>query len=183
MKLVKSGNAAGVDGILPEFLKFLGPKCNVWITNFFSTVKSYNVLPKLWRETKVIAILKPGKPENDPKSYRPISLLLVVYKLFERVLLTRIIEQIEKHLPKEQAGFRRGRSCGEQVLSMVTHIENGFQNKLKSGAVFLDLTCAYDTVWKRGFLLKLAKILKCKTSIRLIDNMLSDRKFKVHING
>lgn len=66
----------------------------------------------------------------------------VVYKLFERVLLTRIIEQIENNLPKEQAGFRRGRSCGEQVLSMVTHIENGFQNKLKSGAVFLNLNCA-----------------------------------------
>ncbi|KAL4153411.1 hypothetical protein QTP88_001244 [Uroleucon formosanum] len=183
LKLVKSGKAAGVDGILPDFLKFLGSKGKAWLTNLFSAVKNNNVLPKLWRETKVIAILKPGKPGNDPKSYRPIALLSVVYKLFERVLQTRIIEQIEKNLPKEQAGFRRGRSCGEQVLSMVTHIENGFQSKLKSGAVFIDLTCAYDTVWKRGLLLKLAKILKCKTSIRLIDNMLSDRKFKVHING
>ncbi|KAL4153463.1 hypothetical protein QTP88_001296 [Uroleucon formosanum] len=183
LKLVKSGKAAGVDGILPDFLKFLGPKGKAWLTNLFSAVKNNNVLPKLWRETKVIAILKPGKPGNDPKSYRSIALLSVVYKLFERVLQTRIIEQIEKNLPKEQAGFRRGRSCGEQVLSMVTHIENGFQSKLKSGAVFIDLTCAYDTVWKRGLLLKLAKILKCKTSIRLIDNMLSDRKFKVHING
>jgi len=66
---------------------------------------------------------------------------------------------------------------------MVTHIENGFQNKIKSGAIFLDLTCAYDTVWKRGLLLKLVKILKCETSIRLIDNILSDRKFGVHLNG
>jgi hypothetical protein len=87
------------------------------------------------------------------------------------------------NLPKEQAGFRRGRSCGKQVLLMVTHIENGFKNKQKSGAVFLDLTYAYDTVWKRGLLLKLAKILKYKTSIQLINNMLSDRKFKIHING
>lgn len=46
---------------------------------------------------------KTVKSENDPKSYRPISLLSVVYKLFERVLLTRILEQIEKSLPKEQA--------------------------------------------------------------------------------
>jgi len=66
---------------------------------------------------------------------------------------------------------------------MVRHLENGFQKKIKSGAVFLDLTCAYNTVLKRGLLLKLAKILKCKTSIWLINIILSDRKFTVHLNG
>lgn len=70
-------------------------------------VKNNNVLPKLWREAKVIIILKPGKPKNGPKSYIPTSLLLVVYKLFERVLLTRIQEQIEVNLPKEQVSFRQ----------------------------------------------------------------------------
>jgi len=67
LKLVKNGKAAEIDGILPEFLKFLGPKGNAWITNFFLAVKNNNVLSKLWRETKVIAILKPGKPENYPR--------------------------------------------------------------------------------------------------------------------
>lgn len=45
LKLIKNGKAAGVDGILPEFLKFLGPKGNAWLTNFFSAVKINNVLP------------------------------------------------------------------------------------------------------------------------------------------
>lgn len=89
LKLVKNGKAAGVDGIRPEFLKFLVPKGNAWITNFFTEVKNNNVLPKLWWETKVTAILKPGKPENDPKNYRLISQLSMVYKLFESVLLTQ----------------------------------------------------------------------------------------------
>lgn len=64
------------------------------------------------------------------------------------------------------------------MLSITTFIENEFQKKLKTEAVFLDLICSYDTVWKCGLLLKLAKILKCKTSLLLIDNMLSDRIFK-----
>ena len=127
--------------------------------NFFHTSR-INTLPKLWRQAKVIAILKPGKPGRDPKNYRPISLLSVIYKLFKRVRLKRIQPQVEKALPKEQAGFRQGRSCCEQVLSLVTHVENGLQNRLKSGAVFLDLTSTYDTVWKRGLLLKLAQIFK-----------------------
>lgn len=87
--------------------------------------------------------------------------------------------KIEVTLLKEQAGFRQNRSCCEQVLSMVTHVKNGFQERKKSGAVFLDLTCAYDTVWKRGLLLKLANSLNYKMTVRLIESMLADRKFRV----
>lgn len=146
LSLLKNGKAAGVDRVLPEFIKHLGPKGKLWLTNLFSYVKNTTTSPKVWREAKVIALLKPGKSGNDPKSYRPISLLSVVYKLFERVLLARIQMKIEVTLPKELAGFRQNRSCCEQVLSMVTHVENKFQERKKSGAVFLDLTCAYDTV-------------------------------------
>jgi len=183
LRLLKNDKAAGEDGILPEFLKHMGIEGKFWLARLFASVKNNNTLPKQWRKAKVVAILKPGKPGDNPKSYRPISLLSVVYKLFERVLLVRIQTKIEEHLPAEQAGLRQGRSCSEQVLSLTTFIEKGFQKKLKTGAVFLDLSCAYDTVWKRGLLLKLAKILRCKTSLRLIDNILSDRKFRVHLNG
>jgi hypothetical protein len=86
-------------------------------------------------------------------------------------------------MPKDQAGFVRGRSCSEKVLSLTSHIENRFQNKLTSGTVFLDLSSAYDTVWKSGLLLKLARVLKCKTTIRLLDRILSDRHFKLYFNG
>lgn len=88
----------------------------------FKTKKKFNVQPTLWRETIVIAILKPSKPDN-PKNYRSISLLSFVNKIFERVLLTRIQMRIEEALPAEQAGFRQERCCSEQVLSMNTFIE------------------------------------------------------------
>ena len=80
LRLLKNGKAAGEDGILPEFLKHMGIKGKFWLARLFSTVKNNNTLPKQWREAKVVAILKPGKPDDDPKSYRPISLLSVVYK-------------------------------------------------------------------------------------------------------
>lgn len=51
--------------------------------------------------------------------------------------------------------FRKGRSTGEHVLSLTTYTENGFESKLNTGAVFLDLAATYDTVW--GLLLKLRK--------------------------
>lgn len=68
-------------------------------------------IPKLWREIKVIAIEKPGKPTNDAHNYRSISLLSTVYKVFKKLLLHRLQPIIEKVLPIEQAGFRKNRNC------------------------------------------------------------------------
>jgi len=126
--------------------------------------------------------LKPNNQPTDPKNYRPISLLSSTYKLFERLILARLQPIIEASLPIEQAGFRKNRNCCDQALALATHIENGFQRQKKSSTVFLDLSSAYDTVRKRGLILKLAKTLKCRT-VRLLDNTLSNRKFRVSLGG
>jgi hypothetical protein len=76
-------------------------------------------------------------PDKDPKlaaSYRPISLLSVCYKLLERLVWNRISTTVE-----DQAGFRRSHSTCDQVAALTTYIENGFQQQLKTGTVFLDL--------------------------------------------
>lgn len=127
---IKNRKAAGTDCILPEFLKNLGIKGKTWLANLCTSIVNKCRIHKEWHEAKIIAILKPNKPGNDPKSNRPISLLSVVYNTFERLLLSRFIDKLEKIMPKEQASFVRGRRCSEQVLSLTTHIENGFQNKL-----------------------------------------------------
>ncbi|KAJ8350088.1 hypothetical protein SKAU_G00252180 [Synaphobranchus kaupii] len=88
----------------------------------FGFLSDMGIIPKAWRESKVIAILKPGKPAYDPASYRPISLLCTSYKLFERLLLARISPLVEPVLPREQAGFRPGRSCTDQVIALTTNI-------------------------------------------------------------
>ena len=80
------------------------------------------------------------------------NLLSTCYKLLERFVLHRVSPEVEKLLSPEQAGFQRNRSTCEQAAALTTHIENGFQRKLKTGAVFLDLTAAYDTVWHTGLL-------------------------------
>jgi hypothetical protein len=103
--------AARAYGILPEFFKNLGPRSINWIAKLINKIKNINVLPRLWRETKVIAILKLNKEAMDPKNYHPISLLSTMYKLFERLLLNHLQPLLEESLPVEQAGFRKNRSC------------------------------------------------------------------------
>ena len=84
----------------------------------------------------VIATEKPGKDPRLAESYRPISLLNTCYKLLERLVLHRVSPEVEKLLSPEQAGFRRNRSTCEQVAALTTHVENGFQRQLKTGAVW-----------------------------------------------
>ena len=77
-------------------------------------------------------------------------MLCVPYKILERLIYARVEPLIDPLLPREQAGFRRGRSTVYQVTLLTQSIENAFEAKKKAGAVFIDLTAAYNTVWHRG---------------------------------
>ena len=134
----------------------------------------------MWRRAKVIAISKPGKDPSLAANYRPISLLSITYKLFERILLSRISPLAEDLLSSDQAGFRPQRSTCDQVSALSTYIENGFERNLKTGAVFLDLTAAYDTVWHTGLLVKLAQHLPFWW-VQTIKLLLHNRRFRVHL--
>ena len=59
-------------------------------------------------------------------------------------------------------------------------VENGYQRRDKTGVVFLDLTAAYDTVWHKGLLVKLSKVLPC-WAVSVIELLLGQRRFRVHM--
>lgn len=182
IKSLKNRKAAGFDGVFPEFFKNLGSFSTKWLLTFFNDIFVSGNIPNDFRKTKVIAVLKPGKPEDNPSSYRPISLLSVGYKLLEKLLYNRLMPLVDENLPNEQGGFRPNRNSCDQVLSLTTHIESGFQQHFKTGAVFLDLSAAYDTVWKNGLLYKLHETVHCCKTVNLIENLLSNRKIKVFLN-
>ena len=64
--------------------------------------------PTVWKHARVISTLKPGKDPALPSSYRPISLLDTIGKLFEKILIARILHEINVRglLRNEQFGFR-----------------------------------------------------------------------------
>ena len=179
---MKNGTAAGVDGIYAEFLTFSGPRVNKWLALFYTDIITSGKLPKSFKKAKILALQKPKKPSDDPKSYRPIALLSVCLKLLERLILNRIGPEIDKVIPQEQAGFRPSRSCTDQVLALTNYVQDGFQNHLKSAVTFVDLTAAYDTVWKKGLILKLLKVIPCLKIADIICAILSDRLINVHLN-
>ena len=89
IKLLKGGKAKGPDNIPAGIMMYCGKKCLEWVRKFYSFCLEHTVIPKIWRRAPVVATLKPNKPADDPKSYRPILLLCVPYKILEKLIQLR----------------------------------------------------------------------------------------------
>ena len=115
------------------------------------------------------------------KNYRPISLLPIAGKIFERLLYDKMFEfLIENNLiSKNQSGFRPGDSCINQLLSITHEIYQSFDDNLEVRAVFLDISKAFDKVWHKGLIFKL-KQNGMPDNILISISLVSE---KVHLNG
>ena len=183
LREMKSGKASGVDDLTTEQIKHFGPLARIWLLGLFNNVLHRRRIPRQWCKARVVAILKPGKDPGDPKSYRPISLLCHLYKLFERMLLDRIVSGVDEKLISQQAGFRAGKSCTGQILNLTQHIEDGFQRGKVTGVAFVDLTAAYDTVNHRRLLSKLYDVTGDYGLVEMTRVLLSNRRFQVTLQG
>jgi hypothetical protein len=111
----------------------------------------------VWRTGFIRIIPKSGnKPPDDPKSYRPITLLLSIGKLLERLVVPRLLPDGPKFHEK-QFGFTIGRSTVDAALSVRESVEHS-NSKYVLG-IFLDISGAFDIL-----LLKL-KLRSCNSNI------------------
>jgi hypothetical protein len=122
----------------------------------FNAVLRRQYFPSAWKHARVVSILKPGKDPRLPSSYRPISLLDTVGKLFEKILLARVFREISERglLRDEQFGFRPMHSTTLQLARFVNRVNRNFDDRWLTGAVFLDVAKAFDTVCVKGLLYK-----------------------------
>ena len=118
------------------------------------------------------------------KNYRPISLLPIAGKNFERLLYGRMFEFFIANnlISKNQSGFRPGDSCINQLLSITHEIYQSFDDNLEVRAVFLDISKAFDKFWHKGLIFKL-KQNGISDKILIITDFLSFRKQQVVLNG
>lgn len=128
-------------------------------------------------------IHKPGKPKDQPSSYRPISLLSNLSKVLEKLILKRIIPIFNAvHiLPDHQFGFRAQHSTIQQCHRIVDKISASLEQKKYCTAAFLDIAQAFDRVWHPGLLFKLKNILLHQLYL-LLESYLDERYFQVTIN-
>ena len=173
--------APGYDLITQPLLKALPRKTIVFLTQIFNAMLRLGYFPTSWKFAIITMIHKPGKERTDPTAYRPISLLSLFSKIFERLLLPILLRPIEPLLPDTQFGFRASHSCVQQLHRVVDTILDAFENKEVCHGVFLDTEKAFDRVWIQGLLVKLKPVLT-DSIFRLMHSYLNNRTFAVRIN-
>ena len=185
LKKLQPRKAPGPDKISNEMIHHLGATGKTKLLNFINMTWQNGTLPKAWKTAIVRPILKTGKPEDDIKSFRPISLTSNISKLAERMLNNRLYWWLEStnSLNNFQAGFRKGARTEDQLFLLTQSMKDGFQLGKSTVAVFVDLQQAYDKVWRKGLLLKMQNMGICGKMYNWIKNYLSDRSMQTQVNN
>jgi hypothetical protein len=108
IKSLKLKKACGIDGIPNECLRHLPRRPLVHLTHLFNNCFRLSHFPNSWKEVKIITLPKPGKEPKFPQNLRPISLLSMTGKLFEKVIVKALQKHIDERgmLNESQFGFR-----------------------------------------------------------------------------
>lgn len=124
-------------------------------------------------------------PKPDNKGFRPISLAQCLMKLSEIPFQQRLSYFIETELiiPKTQFGFRKGKSCLDNIATLTTDIYNAYNGEFL-GVVFIDIEGAYDNIIPSNILVENLKELRLpKNIIQIIKNLISVRSAKFYNEG
>ncbi|GBO26467.1 RNA-directed DNA polymerase from mobile element jockey [Araneus ventricosus] len=185
IKSLSINKAPGIDGINNKTIKNLPLHTILTITTIIHKIMTLGHFPTRRKTATVVPILKPGKDPTDTTSYRPISLLPSLSKIAEHLILKRLNNYLKENnvLCPEQFGFREKLSTSHQLIRVVEYVTEGFANKQKTGAVFLDIQKAFDRVWQDGLIHKLIHYKTPSYLIKLIDSYLLERKFAVRVKN
>ena len=152
-KSIRCGKACGEDGITPEFLKYGG--LDDIVLGFVNQAYTEGGIPEKWKILIIVPVPKKGdltKPDN----YRGISLISLVMKLYNRLIMNRLRPALDPLLRTAQNGFRAKRTTVGQIVALRRLLEGVRANNLSCVLTFIDFRKAFDTI-HRG---KLMEILR-----------------------
>ena len=147
---LSTSTTTGPDKVAYPMLKHLPRSGMDFLLHIFNLSWSSYSFPFIWKTSSIIPIHKMGKPLDSPASFRPIFLTSCVSKLFERIILSRLLFFLESNsiLSHRQAGFRPGQSTIDQILYLSASISDGF-NKPRPGSrtilSTIDFSKAFDS--------------------------------------
>lgn len=144
----KLDKAPGSDLVTNELLKATLPVIAPRLTDIFNEIINTENIPEDWTKSTIILLHKKGD-KGDIANYRPISLMSNIYKVFSKIILSRITNTLEENQPKEQAGFRRHFSTIDHIHAL-RQILQKFKEYNKIYYIgFVDFNKAFDTLEHR----------------------------------
>ena len=175
-KLCRS-KATGLDNISAKLFRECPDLLAESLTVIFNQSLITGIFPNKWKSARVTPLYKNSGKRTEPTNYRPISVIPVAAKVFERIIYDQIYKYLTKNslLTRHQSGFRSLHSTVTALLeatdSWALNIDRGFVNAV----VFLDLKKAFDTVDHEILLRKLQYYGIRRTSLKWFTSYLDNR--------
>ena len=153
IKALDSSKAHGYDNLSVKMIKFCEESITIPLKIIFDESLKCGVFPEIWKKANVVPVHK-KEDKTLVKNYRPISLLPIFSKTFERVIYNSIFNYFisNKLFTPSQSGFLPGDSCIAQLLSIIHEIQTAFDENPVADVrgIFLDISKAFDKVWHEG---------------------------------
>lgn len=176
--------APGADGLTADICSHaINGSPNTFLALLNQCLKIH-YFPQPWKEATVVVLRKPGKTDyTTPKSYRPIGLLPILGKIYEKMLVARLKFYILPRMSTRQYGFMPQRSTEDSLYDLMQHIRSKLQQKKIVLVVSLDIEGAFDSAWWPAIRVRLAEE-KCPVNLRrVMDSYLSERRVRVRYAG
>lgn len=158
IKKLHNRKAPGFDRITNRTAENLPRKVIILLTYIYNAMLRLSFYHLTWKFSEIIMIPKPNKPPAKVTSYRPISLLQTLSKVFKKILLKRLIPLaiMAKIIPDTQFGFKPNHSTIHQLHRLVDIIiSSSLAKKHYCAAVFLDVAQAFDSSGLMAYFLNL----------------------------
>lgn len=179
LSAVKS-NAIGNDGVCLRFLKLFQSSIVPVLTHVFNESLSARIFPDVWKYSLVTPIAKVKAPVS-PNDFRPISILPVLSKIFERLVHAQVSSYLASNnlFNPLQSGFRAGHSTSSALLKVTDDIRKSMDNKMLTILLLLDFSKAFDCVDHDILLARLLSMNFSENAVGWFRSYLSERKQRV----
>jgi endonuclease/exonuclease/phosphatase family metal-dependent hydrolase len=146
LKTLKSGKCKDTAGIKAEMLKNIGYKTRKVLLDLFNSIlQGTSETPKSWRKSVITVLYKSGD-SAEAKNYRPICIIPVLYKLFSKLLYSRLYPILDLAQSPDQAGFRHNYSTLDHLFVFKMLQEKSEEFQLNTWAAALDFKKAFDSI-------------------------------------
>ena len=153
-----------------------------FVYNNFNNALSSSQYPNGLKYADVTSVFKKDD-KSDKSNYRPISILLKLSKVYERIMQNQIYTYLNKIFSKYQYGFRKGFSAQHCLIAMIEKWRQSLDSGGQAVAVLTDLSKAFDCLDHELLIAKLNAYGFDKSSLTFIYSYLSERKQRTKINS
>ncbi|CAB0042345.1 unnamed protein product [Trichogramma brassicae] len=181
---IKERSAPGPDGIPNSALKIaIAARPDIFLREYTMCLET-GVFPSGWKRQRLVLLPKPGKPPDEPSSYRPLCMLDTAGKILERIICDRLEAFTERPggLSERQYGFRKGRSTIDAIEDVISTAHEAIAGKRwyhgtkkYCAVVTLDVRNAFNSARWDNILAALRRLLVPDYLLRIIANYFTAR--------